>query len=305
MFRYATQLQAHLNRDRKQGQLVKHLTKEQDALFKWHKKAALAAARKGLTGEALIQELDDRAVEFEKRLLDITKKHTATIKREGMQAEKQLKLIHQDMQDKLKNELKELSWAKKNSFDDLESHTSSKKLQAMRDRKRKSEEKLGVMLGSFEKHMRGLEHLTVTEQVLVEWESTLDGVKSGAIDYEEGEKSMLTLMESATHGPLKQREGETVVEAFEDTFIELKAVHKQLVVLDMLRSWKRGELDVHKVLLKVQELIYTNDVDPNWLLAPKDTTRDKENLDNQKAEHDFSELFQTVDKMHGPADHDH
>ena len=73
----------------------------------------------------------------------------------------------------------------------------------------------------------------------------------------------------------------------------------------MLRSWKRGELDVHKVLLKVQELIYTNDVDPNWLLAPKDTTRDKENLDNQKAEHDFSELFQTVDKMHGPADHDH
>lgn len=302
LLRLGAALEGHLERDHRQMQMLDILTTRQDRLLDKHAaevKSIVAAAAHlppggGRAAIALNAKLQQSAKGFHADLRHLVTRHTRYVVSEGAVADQALTTLHKEIMEELQTEVMEDSYNR-----DPKSAADTKALQ---EASAGQIEGLKLMLHHFEHRVRAIEQVALSKKKLAQWKQLLADTKSGSVDFDEAEATMLKLMHEARVGPMtkKQEDNNSVLEHFEAMLMEVKFSPVKRQILEQLRRWESGQVSVQSVLLSIQKMVKHGEIDPDWFNGeqgdtPK-TTRELDNSDHNSVGAHIASALETMDR---------
>lgn len=294
LVRLGSALESHLERDQQQMQMLDILGKRQAKLMSEHEaEVRKIASNKGLDKAEMQAALDLSTRTFHKSLRQMVSRHTKYIAEEGRVAEQRLNDLHKEIMSELETEVLEDSFNR-----DPKSASDTK---ALMEASKTQIEQLKHMLHNFEHKVRRIEQVALSPKKMKEWQKLLEDTRSGAVDFEVGEKKMLELMNAAAVGALSKSRSDqnNVMENFETMLHEVKFSPVKRQLLDEMRGWETGKISVQEVLLDIQRRIKRGEVDSSWFMPERSeprTQRERDNADHDHIGAQVSGLLEAADK---------
>ena len=299
LVRLGSALESHLERDQQQMQMLDILGKRQAKLMSEHEAEVRKIASNSNLDKAEMQAAIDLSTRtFHKSLRQMVSRHTKYIAEEGRVAEQRLNDLHKEIMSELETEVLEDSFNR-----DPKSASDTK---ALMEASKTQIEQLKHMLHNFEHKVRRIEQVALSTRKMKEWEKLLADTRSGAIDFEQGEKKMLELMNAAAVGALSKSRSDqnNVMENFEMMLHEVKFSPVKRQLLDEMRGWETGKISVQEVLLDIQRRIKRGEVDSAWFMPERSeprTQRERDNADHDHIGAQVSGLLEAADRhKHAP-----
>jgi len=282
LMRVTTALQAHLRRDKHERDMMKiYFSRLKESNSK-HMTSVQGLLDKNLEKAKFQEELLKVVKDHDDHVYGLTKRYTKAIYDEGTTAEARLERLNQEMLGELRAEVEEERLDKKEmdkfaNLDEGSDHNSN--------RQTASQKLLTRMLKKFQSRVEAVELLELTPAQMKEWQHLLRDVKSGKMEYEKGEEKMMSLMETASVGPLGAafENHDSILESFEVMLTNAKFSPSKKAVLELLAKVDDGKIQLPDAMLDIEKRIEAGTLDPSWLLE-YDTPEEKAaNTANKKS----------------------